>query len=237
MRNCLLLAGGALALVSASHAKAPAPAAYESRQIPVSAFERVEVSGPFKVGVVVKEGPPRVELIGPDRLLADAIASVEGDTLSIRFREGTNWSWNPGSGVSVVVSAPKLVAARAKGAADVEILEPAGETFSASTDGSGSIALRGVQARQVRFATAGSGGITAEGSAADGSYAVGGSGSIDAKRLRVTRASITVGGSGSVYADVSATAKVSVAGSGRVEVVGGATCIKTPGAGPQVECR
>jgi hypothetical protein len=66
---------------------------------------------------------------------------------------------------------------------------------------------------------------------------VGGSGSIDAKRLRVERASIAIGGAGSAYADVSNAANISVNGSGRVEVVGGATCIKQPANSRQVDCR
>jgi hypothetical protein len=233
----LLVSGAAFALASASQAKDVQPNAYQSRDVPVGAFQRLEVSGPFKVGVVVQDGPAHVSLTGPSALLADTIAKVDGDTLSIRFREGAAWSWNPGSGVNIVVSAPSLVSARVRGAAEVEVSQAHGETFSASTEGSGSIALRGFQARQVKFATGGSGGITAEGKAADASYAVSGSGSIDAKRLRVTRASIAVGGSGSVSADVSRTADVSVVGSGRVEVVGVATCIWKRATGPQVECR
>lgn len=237
MRKMLLAAGAAFALVGSTQAQNAQPNPYQTREVPVGAFERVEVSGPFRVGVFVGGEPGRVRLSGPPALLADAIAKVDGDTLTIRFREGASWSWNPGSGVSVFIPARRLVSARARGAADVEIDGAGGEAFSAATDGSASIALRGLESGRVQFATGGSGSISAEGKARQASYAVGGAGSIDAKRLRVETASIAIGGAGSVYADVSRTADVSVGGSGRAEVVGGAKCIGRPAKSPQIECR
>jgi len=213
------------------------PSPYPSRDVTVGRFDRLRVSGPFKVGVLVRGEPGEVHLQGPPALLTDTITTVEGDTLTIRFREGATWSWNPGSGVNVFVSAPTLSSVKVEGAAEVEIGGVRGDMFSADTDGSGTILLRGVDVGRVQLATGGSGGITVEGRARDGTYVVGGSGSIDAKRLRVERASIAIGGAGSAYADVSNTANISVNGSGRVEVVGGATCIKQPANSRQVDCR
>ena len=237
MRKLLLSAGGALALVSSAQAGDVQPNPYRSRDVPLRAFDRLEVSGPFQVGVSVGGGPAQVKLYGPPALLADTIAEVDGGTLKIRFREGASWSWNSGSGMIVSIHAPSLVSTRVQGAAQVEIDGVKGEAFSAATEGSGTIVLSGLDAGHVRFATASSGGIIAEGIAREGSYAAGGSGSIDAKRLRVESASIALGGSGSIYADVSGTARVSGRGSGRVDVVGGANCITPPADSPQTECR
>ena len=237
MRQLLPTAGAAFVLVGSTHAQMALPDPYQSRIVQTGAFNRLEVSGPFKVGVLVGDQPSQIHLYGPPALLADAIASVDGDTLKIRFRDGVQWSWNTGSGVNIVVSAPRLDSARVKGAAEVEINQVRGESFSAATDGSGTIALDGIDIGRAMFATDGSGAITADGRASHGSYAVGGSGSIDAKRLRVETASIAVGGSGSIYADVSGTANVSVAGSGRVDVVGGATCINGRANSAHIDCR
>jgi DNA-binding CsgD family transcriptional regulator len=213
------------------------PSPYQSRELPVGSFDQLRVSGPFKVGVLVSGEPAKVLLQGPPELLADTIAAVEGGTLTIRFREGANWSWNPGSGVNVVVSAPSLAAVRVEGAAEVEISGVRAEMFSAENSGSGTVTLRGLDVGRVQLTTGGSGGISIEGRARSGTYVVGGSGSIDAKRLRVERASIAVGGAGSAHADVSNAANISVNGSGRVEVVGGATCIKQPPNSPRIQCR
>lgn len=213
------------------------PSPYQSRDVAVGAFDRLQVSGPFKVGVIVSDEPVRVRLQGPPALLADTVVAVQGDTLTIRFREGAAWSWNPGSGVNVVVSAPSLSSVNLQGAADVEVYGVHGETFTAATEGSGSLRVRGLDVGRIQLATGGSGGISIEGSAREATYVIGGSGSIDAMRLRVRNASIATDGAGSSYANVAGTANISSNGSGRVEVVGGATCITQPANSPQVECR
>jgi hypothetical protein len=139
--------------------------------------------------------------------------------------------------VNVFVTAPNLTAVKVGAAAQVEIAGVRGDAFSAETDGAATVTIRELDVGRVRLATGGSGGVTVEGRARDGIYTVGGSGSIDAKRLRVESASITIGGAGSAYADVSKVANISVDGSGRVELVGGATCIEQPANSPRVQCR
>lgn len=219
--------------VSAAEAN---PSPYQSRDIAVGTFDRLKVSGPFKVGVFSDE-PTRVRLQGPPALLADVVVAVEGDTLAIRFREGATWSWNPGSGVNVVVSAPSLASVNLEGAADVEVYGVRGETFAAATAGSGVVKATGLDVGRVQLTTGGSGGITVEGSAREATYVIGGSGSVDAMRLRVRNASIAIGGAGSSYANVSGTANISSSGSGSVQVVGGATCFKQPANSRRIECR
>lgn len=210
---------------------------YQYRELPLGTFDQLKVSGPFKVAVLVGEQPARLRIEGPPAQLADTIATVEGGILTIRFREGATWSWNPGDGVNIAVSAPDLRFVSLEGSGDVEVYGVRGDMFAASTQGAGSVTVRQLAARNVQLATSGAGGIAVDGRADYGTYVVGGSGSIDAKRLRVQTATIAVGGAGSAYADVSRTANVSVSGHGRVEIVGGATCIKQPANSPQVECR
>ena len=211
--------------------------AYQYRELPLGPFDQLKVSGPFKVAVLVSEQPARLRIAGPSAQLADTIASVEGGILTIRFREGASWSWNPGDGVNIVVSTPDLASVSLEGAADVEVNGVRRDMFSASTEGSGSVTVRRLAAGNVQLATSGAGGITVDGRARDGTYVVGGAGSIDAKRLRVQTATIAIGAAGSAYADVSRTANISVSGHGRVEIVGGATCITQPANSRQVECR
>lgn len=213
------------------------PSPYQSRNIAVSTFDRLKVSGPFQVGVVVSDEPIQVRLQGPSALLADTIVAVEDGTLSIRFREGATWSWNPGSGVNITVFTPSLTSVNLEGAAVVEVYGVRGETFAAATEGSGTVKATGLDVERVQLATGGSGGISVEGSAREATYVVGGSGSIDAMRLRVRNAHIAIGGSGSSYTNVSGTANIASTGSGRVEVVGGATCIKQPAGSRRIECR
>jgi DNA-binding CsgD family transcriptional regulator len=213
------------------------PSPYQFRSYMIRKFDQLRVSGPFKVGVLASANSSAVEVQGPPQLLADTIVQVEGSILTIRFREGAPWSWNPGSGMNVVVSTPALSAAKVEGAAQVDIIGVRGNEFRAQTDGSGSIDIRQIDVDRVQLTTAGAGGINVEGRARMGTYMVGSSGSIDAKRLKVKNASIAVGGAGSAFADVSDAANVSVNGSGRIEVVGGATCTSQPSNSRQIDCR
>ncbi len=213
------------------------PSPYQFRKITVGTFDRLKVSGPFKVGVGVIDEPGQVRLQGPPALLADTIVSVEDGTLSIRFREGATWSWNPGSGVNISIFTPRLTSVALEGAAIVEVSGMRGETFAATTKDAGIVKATGMEVGRVSLTTGGSGSISAEGSAREATYVVGGSGSIDAMRLRVTNATIAIGGSGSSYANVSGTANIASVGSGNVEVVGGATCNKQPAESRRIECR
>lgn len=240
MRNTVFTLLAVAASACPSGAEPVQSNSYVQRKISVADFDKVEITGPFKVAIFVAGKPADVVLQGPPALLADTIAEVSDGTLKIRYREGATWSWNPGSGVNVSVVATQLRSARAVGAATVEIDQfgqTRGKSFSAATTGSGSITVRGLDSEQVQLATGGAGGIIAEGSAGAGTYAVGGAGSIDAKRLRVKSASIAIGGAGSIYADVARTAVITVDGGGGVDVVGGATCVKPLARAAQVECR
>jgi hypothetical protein len=213
------------------------PSPYQYRIIPVGTFDRLKVSGPFNIGVGVIDEPGQVRLQGPPALLADTIVSVEDGALSIRFREGAAWSWNPGSGVNISIFTPRLASVALEGPAIVEVSGVRGETFTAVTKGAGIVKATGIDVGLASLTTGGAGSISAEGSARKATYIVGGSGSIDAMRLRVTNASIAIGGSGSSYANVSGNANIALVGSGRVEVVGGATCNKQPAESRRIECR
>lgn len=221
-------------LLSAQAERNPSP--YKIRDLAPGRFDQITVSGPFKVGVIVGQRS-HVTLQGPPALLADTIVANEGGTLTIRFREGADWSWNPGSGMNVVVFTPTLGRVHVEGAGDVEIDGVRGNSFAAVTDGSGSISIRGMDVGAVQLATAGAGGITAEGAAKNATYVVGGSGSIDAMRTQAKDATIAINGAGNAFSDVSGTANIAITGGGRVQVVGGGKCVTLPTNSPRVNCR
>lgn len=207
--------------------------------IPVSEFDKVDVSGAFKMYVSVHDGPSRVALVGPRSMTADVIASVDDGKLTIRFREGAERSWNPGAGVNVSISTPNLSSVNIDGPTRTEISGPKGDSFIATTQAAGSIEITRLEVTNVELATKGAGSISVSGSASEAIYSTGGAGSIDAKRLRVKNAKIDVGGAGSISADVSGTAEISLGQprGGRAEVVGGGTCISQPANSDRIDCR
>ncbi len=215
------------------------PSPYPVLNVPVGQFDEVQVSGAIQVFVIAGADAHGVRLHGPRALIEDAIVDVEEGRLSIRFREGANWSWNPGSGLNVVVRTPSLSAIHIDGPVLAEVMQPRGESFTASTQAAGSIEITELDVGTVQLSTHGAGGITVSGSAREADYSVGGAGSIDAMRLRVTDAEIEISGAGSNYANVSGEAQIALTRDrgGRVEVVGGGTCVTQPANSDRVECR
>lgn len=236
MTNFKLLASS-LALLAVAPVTAQNASPYEYSEKAIEPVEAISVDGAFKVMVFGTSDSAEVTLFGPPELLADTEAVVEEGTLHIRFREGAVWSWNAGSGMHATVKLPKVSAIGVEGPAHVEVFGARTEQLRAGIGGAGRIELTGIEADMVEFGTGGSGSITASGMAQAAKYGTGGSGSIDAKRLRAKNAQIGVGGSGSVYADVSERAEIGVLGSGKVEVVGGATCQFDPDQAKKIECR
>lgn len=233
----------AVAVASASGVIAQSernPSPYNARSEPITGVRKVKVDGAIMVFVMsgsVQESS--VTLSGPPELLADAVTRVEDGVLVIGFREGAEWSWNPGSGMNVVVRLPALEGIETDGPAQVEasVLGDTIPSFAAAVNGAGKIDVVNLTAKQVQLAVGGAGSITIGGIAEDATYALGGAGSIDAKRLRATSGAISVGGAGSVFADISGAAQINVGGSGKVEVVGGADCTTRAPRPSQVECR
>ena len=235
----VILVGAAAGVMLAGCATTPAPgqSRYEAKTIAIENAEEIGVSGAIKVSAIGRSKESEVMLMGPPEMIADAVVEVEEGALSIRYADGANWSWNPGSGMNAVVRLPKISSVSTAGSGSIDVMVPMAESFSAGTGGSGSISVTGLDADTVQLGTGGSGSITVEGTANSAQYGVGGSGSIEAKRLRVKTAQIGIGGSGSIYADVSENAEIGVGGSGRVEVVGGADCTFAESQSDRIECR
>lgn len=215
------------------------PSPYQTRVEEIAKVGKVKVNGPFDVLVLAGGAENTVTLFGPPELLADASARIEDGVLVIGFREGAQWSWDPGSGMHAVVNLAALESVETDGAAHVETVSTgtAVPSFSAAVNGSGKIKISQLDAQSVRLALGGSGSIDIDGKAGEVAYAIGGPGTIDAKGLRAASGTIAVGGAGTVYADIAGAVQISVGGPGKVEVVGGATCTTRAPRPEQVECR
>ncbi len=238
MKNLVLAVMAGVVLGGCSTARLdPGESPYETRVIPIENAERIDVTGAIKVSARGGSDTPQVRLTGPPEMIADAVVEVEGDTLSIRYADGVNWSWNPGSGMNAHVQLPKISSVGNTGPGSIDVRFPMASDFSAGTGGSGKINVIGLDAETVQLGVGGSGSIEVKGMANRGQFGIGGSGSIEAKRLRLNTAQIGIGGSGSVYADVSGSAEIGIGGSGRVEVVGGAECTFAESQANQIDCR
>lgn len=220
----------AVALVAACHSRSEGevreagPAV--SRDYQVGAFQRIAVSGPYKVEVHAA-GAPSISATGGQNFLDQTEVVVEDGTLKIRTKKKNfSWTWhNEGDRVRIVINgAGALDGAAIAGSGGLSLDQAKAKAFKGEVAGSGDLALAGLDAETVDLAIAGSGSIRAAGKAGKTSYSIAGSGDLDANGLQSADTHVSIAGSGNVTAHATGTADVSIVGSGDVALAGGAKC-------------
>ncbi len=142
-----------------------------------------------------------------------------GATLSIDM-DGPVWDILPGP--HVIVTMPALDRAVLNGSGSVSATGfQQTDPVALDLDGSGALTYDGeVPSAQVR--SWGSGDMRLHGSATSLDARLDGSGNVDARDLAAMTADLSVSGSGSLSADVTASARVTLSGSGDIDLYGGA---------------
>lgn len=161
----------------------------------VGEFSRIRSSGSFDVTVTI--GPVRKVTVTFDDNLIDLITTeVKGRTLQI----GSEGSFSTHKACKVDITVPSLEAMTLSGSGDIVIAGLNGEDFS--------------------YEVSGSGDATLSGQVGDVDIEVSGSGSVDAKELKATRARVSIAGSGDVRVWAEESLDGSVAGSGDITYYG-----------------
>jgi hypothetical protein len=240
MRNVALLSSALV--LSACHANGHASnrdsGPVESRNFPVTAFDRIALAGSPDV-IVTVGGAPSVRAEGSAAALDRLEITAEGGQLRIGTRNGGNWNWFGGGshrGVTIHVTVPSLVGTATAGSGDIRIDRIAGPRFAGSISGSGDLEIAALQAPETTFSVTGSGGIRASGTSQRTNASVTGSGDIDLSRLEATDATLAVVGSGDVSARATGTAAIDIQGSGDVTVTGGARCTINKAGSGEAHC-
>jgi hypothetical protein len=221
------------ALASATVSAGPAFAA--ERNIPVSDFSKLMLSG--STDVTVRTGSSAsVVAIGADADIDRMDVRVSGDTLVVDTKRGS-WRWTTREGVKLRVTVPMLSSAVISGSGDVDIDRINGP-FSGRISGSGDLAVASIDSPTLALSVSGSGDIDmGSGRCGSAKYSTTGSGDIEAASVRCESLTAVVTGSGSIGGQASGTADLRVTGSGDIDVTGGARCTtKTTGSGT-TRCR
>ena len=207
------------------------------RTYQVGAFDRIMVSGPYKV-TVKTGGQPGVVAHGGEAVLAETDFVVENGVLKImpKKKKGIRFNWGNDGEVRVEVSAAALRGATIAGSGDVQIDRVAGSDFAGKVAGSGDLGIAQMDAGNVGISVAGSGNVRAAGKARALDVSIAGSGDIDTSGLDVVSAEVSIAGSGNVRARATGTAAVSIMGSGDVEISGGAKCDVSKKGSGEVRC-
>ena len=207
-----------------------------SRNYQLSAFDKIEVSGPYDV-TVTTGGAPGASATGGDKLLDETEVFVQGDTLKIRPKKknGFKWSWGKQGKAKFAVSTAVLHGAGIAGSGGIDVDKVIGD-FKGEVAGSGDLRVASIQGGAVELDVAGSGRINAAGTSASTKIEIAGSGDVDASRLAAKTATVSIAGSGNVRTHASETAKVDIAGSGDVAITGGAKCSVSKAGSGNVTC-
>lgn len=222
MKLAMIMIGASLGACSAAGG-APVDGPKQNRSFAERDFTGVELRGSDDVTVQVG-GAYSVRAEGPQAVLDRLQIERVGSALRIGRKPMSGWNWGSAPGAHITVTMPAIAEANVAGSGEISIDRVDGDVFAAANAGSGAVRVGAVRVRQANFSIAGSGTISAAGSAERLTLSIAGSGSVEARGLKAASAEVSIMGSGDATAEVNGPAAVSIAGSGDVDLGPNAKC-------------
>lgn len=203
---------------------APQSAPDASRQVAVTNFERVRVTGPFTVEIVA--GSPRASVTGAAAALGDVRVAVEGSVLLVApVRDDRNAPRTSVVPPRIRIQVPALRAASLIGGGALSIERMAGARIDLTLTGPGSITVAQAEGDQLAASVIGSGKLTlGGGKARTARFMVNGSGDVDAGGLVADNLTVRQEGPGNGRYAARYVADVTGLGSGSIDVAGQPRC-------------
>ena len=232
------LAAGTAALIhGGSDDSSPAPIAVTAapQTFELAEFDEISTLGPQEVVVTLGE-TQSVRSDGSPEALGQLEVVVEDGELIIRPKDESGVDWEVLSSATYYVTLPDLDAVSLAGSGNLRVDRIEGESFTATIEGSGDLAIADMQVDEADFRIGGSGTVVAAGTARETRVEIEGSGDVQAGGLRSEEASVEIGGSGNVALTVEDEARIEIAGSGDVDISGPARCSVTNNGGGDVRC-
>jgi hypothetical protein len=226
-----------LAAFVAFAAAFPTSAGAAERRFTVTDFDRVQVSGAYRVRLGTGRAASAIAS-GPREALERVSIEVEGRTLRVRPNRSA-WGGYPGEEngpLTIVLATQDLRAATVDGAGLLDIDSAKAMRLELIVAGSGRLAVARVEADTLLLTQMGAGTIRLGGTAKSLRAEVHGAGSVEAAGLTADDAQIAADTAGTITLRVNRAAKITATGSGDVEILGTPACtVKALGAG-QVKC-
>lgn len=177
---------------------------YVTKQIKVSDFDQIAVSGSLDVSYTQQSGKPKVEIYTSDNIVDLLDIYVKNGKLNLGFKKNVKVSYNK---LEIRVTSEDLNTVNVAGSGDFKF-------------------TNGLKTDQLKMNVAGSGDITASNIQCSQEFTanVAGSGDIECKQLKAADMDISVAGSGDLKIEnaLVTSANASVAGSGTVKISGNA---------------
>jgi hypothetical protein len=189
----------------------------------VSDFTRVEILGSGEL--IVTQGDHYALTVETDDNLMEYVKTeVQGRTLKLSFtEEARNKNLQPTRGFVFRVTLPDLEDLVVAGSADISAERLESERLAIIISGSGDVRIDELISDDLTVQIIGSGDIEIAGVAAQQSFSILGSGSIDTGDLRGETVDVTIPGSGSATVWATDELRVTIAGSGNVGYYGSPT--------------
>lgn len=163
---------------------------------PVSGFTKIELSG-FGTMVVTQTGTESLKIEADDNILPLLTSEVQGDTLVLGVKPGTNITT---ARISYTVTVKQLTGIQLSGSSEAR--------------------LDGVTTSSMSVGISGSGQVRMTGSADNQQIDISGSGNYDGSGFPTKTAKVEVSGAGTAVVKVSDALDVSVSGAGTVDYIG-----------------
>lgn len=189
---------------------------YVTKEMRMSDFSKLSITGSPNVTFVQKSGKPRVEVYTSDNLIDLLEIVVENNTLKIGWKKGYNISYDK---LNITVTAKELNSITIAGSGDLLLKNGLNtESLNLSIAGSGDIEGSNLQCSYLKSSVAGSGTVKlGEVKCKTLSLSIAGSGDMVMNGISTTDVKAHVSGSGTLRLSGTAEkAKFSVAGSGDI---------------------
>jgi hypothetical protein len=192
-----------------------APATAATRNFGIEDFDRIRVTGPFKVQLVTGVAP-FARATGDMEAIDDVSVDVEGRTLVIQ-QNASNWSSFPGQNsgpVTIEIGTHDLSAAWLNGSGLLSIDRVKEPSFELSIQGAGSASVGSMTVDTLKVGLSGSGSATISGTAPQLTATLFGASTFDGSAL--TTKDATIGAQGTAVMKLTATDAVKIDAEGPV---------------------
>lgn len=207
---------------------------YVTKQIKVSDFDQIAVSGSLDVTYTQQSGKPKVEIYTSDNIVDLLDIYVKNGKLNLGFKKNVKVSYNKleirvtsedlnavnvaGSGDFKFTNGLKTdqLKMNVAGSGDIECKQLKAADIDISVAGSGDLKIENALVTSVNASVAGSGTVKISGSADKANYSVAGSGDLYANDFKVQNISASVAGSGDIKCHAVEHLKARVSGSGTI---------------------
>lgn len=186
---------------------------YVTKQIKVSDFDQIAVSGSLDVTYTQQSGKPKVEIYTSDNIVDLLDIYVKNGKLNLGFKKNVKVSYNK---LEIRVTSEDLNAVNVAGSGDIECKQLKAADMDISVAGSGDLKIENALVTSVNASVAGSGTVKISGNADKANYSVAGSGDLYANDFKVQNISASVAGSGDIKCHAVEHLKARVSGSGTI---------------------